>query len=505
MSNSPFTLMKLCRNLLSFPHAALPLKAVISLLLLLIIAGCSANQPEPAATDTPPASETASHPSPTATPAPTATLTPTATAAIPEPERPLLMAHYMPWYQTPAVHGYWGWHWTMDHFQPDAQDENGRPDIASFTMPLTGPYDSSDAAVLEYQILLMKLSGIDGVIVDWYGMEDFWDYAVLNESTNKLFATIEKAGLLFAICYEDQTIKHMVDNDHLAVKDVYAHGQAVMRYLQDTWFHTAPYLKAAGQPVLFIFGPQYFTNAADWDTLFSVLDKRPVFITLDKHTESAGLSSYPWPPMWAGKAGVLSQETLEGYLADFYRKAAVWDYVVAGAFPGFKDIYEEAGVAAETRYLDPRDGETFADTLRLALEQKPDVIQLITWNDYGETTGIEPTEEFGYQYLEMVQEARRATDVNFTFTADDLRLPLRLFTLRKQYQGDTDVNARLDRVLTAIQAGDLDQARTLTFGAGKPLRTAHPWSFLKKCYFLTQSRTQQTGFRRRELLTLFAI
>ena len=71
----------------------------------------------------------------------------------------------------------------MDHFQPSLQDENGRPDIASYTMPLTGPYDSSDDAVLEYQILLMKLSGIDGVIVDWYGMEDFWDYAVLNEST----------------------------------------------------------------------------------------------------------------------------------------------------------------------------------------------------------------------------------------------------------------------------------------------------------------------------------
>ena len=71
----------------------------------------------------------------------------------------------------------------------------------------------------------------------------------------------------FAICYEDQTIKHMVDNKHLPVKDVYTHGQAVMHYLQDTWFNKRSYLKVAGQPVLFIFGPQYFTNAADWDTV----------------------------------------------------------------------------------------------------------------------------------------------------------------------------------------------------------------------------------------------
>ena len=128
------------------------------------------------------------------------------------------MAHYMPWYQTPSVSGYWGWHWTMEHFDPSKTDENGRPDIASYYLPLTGPYDSSDDAMLEYQVLLMKLSGIDGVIVDWYGMEAFWDYAVLNESTHKLFDYIKKAGLRFAICYEDQTIKHMVDNNHLPVE-----------------------------------------------------------------------------------------------------------------------------------------------------------------------------------------------------------------------------------------------------------------------------------------------
>ncbi len=57
----------------------------------------------------------------------------------------------------------------------------------------------------------MKLSGIDGVIVDWYGMTDFRDYAKLNESTNKLFEQIKKAGLYFVICYEDQSIMHMVN------------------------------------------------------------------------------------------------------------------------------------------------------------------------------------------------------------------------------------------------------------------------------------------------------
>ena len=96
---------------------------------------------------------------------------------------PLLMVHYMPWFQARPIRDYWGWHWTMNHFNPDDIDGAGRREIASHYYPLTGPYDSDDLDVLEYQALLMKLSGIDGIIVDWYGIEDFWDYGLINEST----------------------------------------------------------------------------------------------------------------------------------------------------------------------------------------------------------------------------------------------------------------------------------------------------------------------------------
>ncbi len=86
------------------------------------------------------------------------------------------MVHYMPWFQTPSISGYWGWHWTMNHFNPDKIDLTGRHEIASHYCPLTGPYDSQDKDILEYQVLLMKISGIDGVLVDWYGNENYNDY-----------------------------------------------------------------------------------------------------------------------------------------------------------------------------------------------------------------------------------------------------------------------------------------------------------------------------------------
>lgn len=84
----------------------------------------------------------------------------------------LILAHYMPWYTAKPYNSHWGWHWTMNHFDPE-RVVNGERELASHYRPLIGPYDSGDPHVLEYHLLLMKLAGIDGVIIDWYGLQDF--------------------------------------------------------------------------------------------------------------------------------------------------------------------------------------------------------------------------------------------------------------------------------------------------------------------------------------------
>ncbi|MDZ7346295.1 MAG: glycoside hydrolase family 71/99-like protein, partial [candidate division KSB1 bacterium] len=304
--------------------------------------------------------------------------------------RPQFLAHYMPWYQTPEISGYWGWHWTMNHFNPEKRDPNGRREIASHYYPLTGPYDSQDMDILEYQCLLMKISGIDGVIVDWYGMEPFWDYGVLNESTHALFDAARRFKLSFAVCYEDQSIKHMVENGRLSASEALAHGKQVMWYLQNQWFGDDAYLKLDGRPVLLVFGPQYFTESSQWTAMFADLPTAPLFFTEDNRLGPAAVGAYPWPPMWKSNAqGILTQEALDEYLNLFYAKAKAWPYLVAGAFAGFRDIYKQAGVGAGDGVLDHRNGEVFRSTLQKAMDNHADVIQLVTWNDYGEGTMIE--------------------------------------------------------------------------------------------------------------------
>ena len=75
-------------------------------------------------------------------------------------QRPMLIVHFMPWFQAKPPRAGWGWHWTMSVKKPDELID-GKPDIAAHYHPLIGPYDSDDEAVLEYQVQLMKLAGID--------------------------------------------------------------------------------------------------------------------------------------------------------------------------------------------------------------------------------------------------------------------------------------------------------------------------------------------------------
>jgi hypothetical protein len=373
---------------------------------------------------------------------------------------PLFMAHYIPWYQAPPVSGQWGWHWTMNHFSPSKSEEGQWSNFASHYTPMIGLYDSSDPNVLEYQVQLMKLSGIDGVIVDWYGIENFWDYGIIHTNTARLLEVIRKAGLKFVVCYEDQTVRHMVENGHINEAEAISHGQEVMRFLQNNWFQDEAYLKENGQPVLMIFGPQYFKSSEDWNKIFLETNPKPLFISLDNLTPGVAESAYPWPPMWASVGGVLSHDILLNYLNDFYSKSQDWQYRVAGAFPGFHDIYKQANVGPGYGYLDDLDGQTFHFTLQEAINHNPHMIQLITWNDYGEGTIIEPTQEFAYRYLEMVQEAKQATSSTaFSYLPSDLHLPLELFQMRQKFASDPSATAELERASLAILSGDLQTAR----------------------------------------------
>ncbi len=373
-----------------------------------------------------------------------------------------LMVYYMPWFVAKPHSREWGWHWTMDHFNPEVITASGERQLASWYYPMIGPYDSADPVVLEYHVLLMKLAGIDGVIVDWYGADDYLDYEANNERTMAIFEYARKAGLKFCLCYEDRTIQQEISGGFISATNAIAHAQQTLRRVESNYFGDPCYLRLKSRPVLLNFGPQYFKRSSQWEEIFSALSEPPAFFTEDNRLP-VGVGAFDWPPMWLSQApgtgGVLSSGALQGYLTGFQESATAWPAFISSAFPRFHDIYQKAGIRDYWGYLGDRGGDTLRETLRRALTNKSAFAQIVTWNDYGEGTVVEPTVENGYRDLGIIQEMRKQhLEPGFRNGTNELALARRVYDLRRRHNGNAKIASRLDEVFLKICTNDLVSA-----------------------------------------------
>lgn len=347
---------------------------------------------------------------------------------VPKQNPKKIYAHVMPWFETKQSSGTgkWGIHWTMDTQNPDQQDGTGKRQIASHFYPLIGPYASGDADVVEYQLLLMKYAGIDGILMDWPGTLQAFDYAKNLKNAEAMLNRSSAFGLKFAIVYEDQNIKNG------GAADARAAGKSDMAYLRDHYFNQPNYVQMNGAPLLLVFGPQTFQAPADWGDLFSVLPKRPAFLTLWGESKEAGefaAGEYAWVYMDNGK------------LDDFYGKA-LGGMKMGSAYPGFHSFYAEGNWGANPFEIPNNGSATFASNLDKALQADGvESVQLTTWNDYGEGTMIEPTRELSYGALTTLQQK-----LGVAFGQGELELIARLYDQR---QAGAD-SAKLDQASAAL-------------------------------------------------------
>lgn len=368
-----------------------------------------------------------------------------------------VLVHYMPWYASKPVSGQWGWHWTMNHFHPDKVKSDGQREVASHDYPLIDLYDSSDPDLLDCHVLLMKFAGIDGVIIDWYGIKEFRDYAEIHRNSEQLVKHLKKADLQFAICYEDQTVKHMVKEKLLLKQDDVAHGKKVLNWLADNWFSDDAYVNLDGRPILLVFGPQYFSRNQWAQILSGVSRSDPLLYGLPHISEQMGMDgAFGWPPVAKGRE--VTPSVWRSYLRSLYDRRDSARSVVSVAFPGFHDIYEEANVHDSYGSIEAHNGQTFAQTLKLAQECNSQIVQIATWNDYGEGTVIEPTKASGYRYLEHVQKNRKDQSA---YNPSDLRLPVSLYQLKKRHARNPARMKRLEIASELLFDGKCNEARAV--------------------------------------------
>jgi hypothetical protein len=388
---------------------------------------------------------------------------------VPKTNPQKLYMHYMPWFETPHTLGgnNWGWHWKMNNqnpniITPDVNYPNGeKRQIASHYYPQIGPYDSSDPDVIEYHLLLMKYSGVDGVLIDWYGVQGTnGDIGTLLTSSNDLIDQTDDFGMDFAVVLEDRFSANINQ------------AKANVAYLRDNYFNNPQYIRqgAGNDPLLMSFGPITFQSPSQWTTILGEAGEDVDFLPLWFEEGDAGSNAdgeYSW--VWEDE----SQDDYLARLANFYQSRVPFlngqgkDLAGGSAFPGFDDFYFEGGLGNVVPFDIPHDnGQTLASTLNLAGQHAGavDFMQLVTWNDFGEGTIFEPTVETGYDYLVQLQQYSGSP-----YTQSELELVHDLYLARKEYAGDAGTQAALDGVASLLAGLDIIGARAALLQITDPI------------------------------------
>ncbi|BBO35825.1 endo-alpha-mannosidase [Lacipirellula parvula] len=357
--------------------------------------------------------------------------------------------HYMPWFETPATLGgsAWGWHWKMSNKNPNVVDSQGRRQIAAHYYPKIGPYASRDADVIEYHLLLMKMSGVDGVMVNWYGVQGSnGDINDLLNSSNAIIAQTNDFGLDYNVVLEDRFSTNI------------SQAKANVAYLRDNYFNDPNYIRinADNDPLLNVFGPIAFQQPAQWTEILGQAGEPVDFQTLWYERNDAGVNAdgeYAWIYQDASR-------TYDQHVEDFYKFRATASGSFGGvAFPGFNDYYVQGGVGDIIPFDIPHNnGQVLDRTLSLANQyaSKLDFVQLATWNDFGEGTMFEPTVETGYDYLLKLQDF-----TGVEYGEAELELVFQLYRARKAYAGDAAKQTLLDNAAALLNDLQISDARSI--------------------------------------------
>jgi hypothetical protein len=343
-------------------------------------------------------------------------------------------AHYMPWFETPATNnGKWGMHWTMANRDPNKTDASGKREIAAHYYPLIGPYASSDTDVLEYHFLLMKYAGIDGILIDWYGTRNYNDYEANLKNTEAIVTVLDKVGLDFAIVYEDRTLEEGLDeNERLS------QARRDMVYLQNNFFNKSNYIKISGNPLLLVFGPIVIKSPADWNRVFTGLSDKPDFFPIYYFMNLVNDKQYT-----NGTGGYIWVDENESSIRDKYERKNDFGNLIGAGYPGFKDFYKEGKWGEPAgKVVDPENVALLERLLKLAGDNNIDYLQLISWNDFGEGTMIEPTVEYQYTFLEKIQVFTKVS-----YKKSNLEDVYTYYAFKKKFIGDKE---KQDKLLQAF-------------------------------------------------------
>lgn len=246
------------------------------------------------------------------------------------------------------------------------------------------PYNSDSGDVMQRHVNQAKSAGIDGFIVAWYGNGDRTD-----SNLAKLLDIGAQNGFSATIHFETPQF--------WGVDDVIAQLRA---FYENRANHPAM-VRYQGRPVIFFWRAATFDNGT-WDFIRSQVDPehRAVWMADGDNFGILGGSSWdgisPYAIAWSGDPA--SQLPRWANVARSVAPDKLWNPVVS---PGCDDT----AARAPTCIQDRAGGAYYQATWDGALASSPSwAIVVSTFNEWMESTQIEPSVQFGDQYLQITRQ-----------------------------------------------------------------------------------------------------
>ena len=333
--------------------------------------------------------------------------------------RPPLLAAYYTWYRT-GDHPRFPWsNWTRDEAAANAPakaaQRPGEPPLSSAAYPLIGLYDSADPKVAEWHVQLAQAAGIDGFLVSWWEAFKQRDKAF----ETGVLAAAEKRG--FKVALLDERAQYHTDFAWYKESVVRALGK---------YKDSPAYLRIDGKPVLYLY--QVARNATLTPAKFAELKQHveseigAVYWIVDKiaHDHQAQRAGTPdrikrIPQEWLDAPGIDAfafYSVFSNFRAHRYEDlSGKFRYLTQLAHDAGKQMllpvhpgHDNSHFRTDPYVMPRREGQTLRDYLRAATEAGADFIMVTSWNEWPETTVVEPSSTWPdpYHYLRILAEWR---------------------------------------------------------------------------------------------------
>ena len=266
----------------------------------------------------------------------------------------------------------------------------GSWDRAKTDYPQLGRYSSDDPRIVRQQIEWAKSAGIGGFIVSWK------DTPTNDRRLRLLMGAAREANFKLALIYQGLDFSRkplpasQVAADFVTFRDQYA---------SDPVFY-----RMGGKPLTIWSGTWAFTHADVARVTGPVRDSLLVLNTeksvADYHrvADVTDGDAYYWSsvnpatnPNYATKLADLSRA--------IHQDGKYW---IAPFAPGF-----DARLVGGTSTVDRKDGQTLRTEYGAAVRSSPDLLGLISWNEFSENSYVEPSQKYGARYLDVLRELRQ--------------------------------------------------------------------------------------------------